>query len=478
MPTLNDLGKQIKAKYPGKYDDLSDLELGRRALARYPSQYADFSGADTSRVTVAAHTRAFPSRKPQEPAAGSAGASTPAGGGASFAGPEPRHEPALVSMLPTAGGIVGGLAGGGAGAAAGGFPALAAGPAGAALGGAGGEAVRELIDRALGIQNVPQTPQEAAGRLLGAGTGQGLVQATGEAVGPALARTGTALMGAALKVAPEAAQTAVREGITATAAGARKLMARLGDYGGRVAAMIRQNPQTFDPTDILNGGGRALVDQVVNDQTGGAPAKWAAFRQLAQDFVARHTDANGAIRPLTAPQLQAFKQQAQDVAGPIFRKMAAGEPLTPLEAANASWHKAMGDYAQQVLENTTPDMIDPRTGKALSLADANRETGNLIKLKDAILPAAKDVGTSARVAGRVFPAAAGATVGAVLPGNRYENAALGAGFGLAGPAALAAATSPQALSSLSLMLANPVLANVLAQIPRAAGAGLTLAQAP
>ncbi len=33
-----ELGKRVKAKYPGQYDDLSDIEVGRKVKARFPGQ--------------------------------------------------------------------------------------------------------------------------------------------------------------------------------------------------------------------------------------------------------------------------------------------------------------------------------------------------------------------------------------------------------------------------------------------------------
>src|SRR5215831_4427225 len=44
MPeTVVDLGKRVKAKYPGQYDDLDDADLGRRVKAKYPGAYDDFT---------------------------------------------------------------------------------------------------------------------------------------------------------------------------------------------------------------------------------------------------------------------------------------------------------------------------------------------------------------------------------------------------------------------------------------------------
>ena len=42
MPTTIDLGRKVKAKYPGVYDDLGDQELGERVRAKYPG-YSDFT---------------------------------------------------------------------------------------------------------------------------------------------------------------------------------------------------------------------------------------------------------------------------------------------------------------------------------------------------------------------------------------------------------------------------------------------------
>ncbi len=44
MPeTVIDLGAKVKAKYPGQYDDLSDVEVGQKVKAKYPIEYSDFT---------------------------------------------------------------------------------------------------------------------------------------------------------------------------------------------------------------------------------------------------------------------------------------------------------------------------------------------------------------------------------------------------------------------------------------------------
>lgn len=48
MPTIIDLGQKVKAKYPGVYDDLSDLEVGEKVKAKYPGSYDDFTDVKDS----------------------------------------------------------------------------------------------------------------------------------------------------------------------------------------------------------------------------------------------------------------------------------------------------------------------------------------------------------------------------------------------------------------------------------------------
>jgi hypothetical protein len=43
MPTLEDLGQKVKAKYPGQYDDLPDADLGAKVKAKFPGAYDDFT---------------------------------------------------------------------------------------------------------------------------------------------------------------------------------------------------------------------------------------------------------------------------------------------------------------------------------------------------------------------------------------------------------------------------------------------------
>lgn len=43
MPDVRELGRKVKAKYPGAYDDLDDADLGRKVKAKFPGAYDDFT---------------------------------------------------------------------------------------------------------------------------------------------------------------------------------------------------------------------------------------------------------------------------------------------------------------------------------------------------------------------------------------------------------------------------------------------------
>ena len=43
MPTVEQLGQRVKAKHPGAYDDMPDVDVGRKVKAKYPGAYDDFT---------------------------------------------------------------------------------------------------------------------------------------------------------------------------------------------------------------------------------------------------------------------------------------------------------------------------------------------------------------------------------------------------------------------------------------------------
>ena len=50
-PDVRELGRRVKAKYPGAYDDLTDEDLGRRVKAKYPGAYDDFTDTPAAQLS-------------------------------------------------------------------------------------------------------------------------------------------------------------------------------------------------------------------------------------------------------------------------------------------------------------------------------------------------------------------------------------------------------------------------------------------
>lgn len=48
---LRALGRTVKAKYPGAYDDLTDEDVGRRVKAKYPGAYDDFTDTAAAQLS-------------------------------------------------------------------------------------------------------------------------------------------------------------------------------------------------------------------------------------------------------------------------------------------------------------------------------------------------------------------------------------------------------------------------------------------
>lgn len=71
MPqTIVDLGKLVKQKYPGAYDDLPDDEVGRKVKAKYPGAYDDFVDSQSAvSVKITSGEVEIPNAadQPQEP---------------------------------------------------------------------------------------------------------------------------------------------------------------------------------------------------------------------------------------------------------------------------------------------------------------------------------------------------------------------------------------------------------------------------
>lgn len=459
------MGELIRLRSPGGKVGVVDVD--RVDVAQLLSK--GFKRAGT--VMIAAHERSMPTPlKRQRGVIQSFPAS--AGGQPTITEPAPAPTPApeehpLVAALPAIGGMVGGTIGGIGGTVAGvGVGGAPGALGGAAVGGAGGEALRQLANHLLGAE-APETSGEALANIGAEGAWQAGQELAGHGVAKVVGLAGRPVMQAALKSTPEAAVAAIKAGLTRTRAGADKLMRLLGEHGERVRIMARRATgmgHEIDPMDLLVSGEKRLDDEVqilgggLGSRMPESASDLGTYQHLSTEFL-RNNVPKG---PLTPSQVEELATKFDKIAEPIWDRIARGDKDIPgVDLARARWYRHMADEMRGWLEKVVPDAIDPKTGRAISLAEQNAYARELIELKKSIMPG-KKAGIAARIAARTAGPAAGAAIGASQPGNRTMNALYGAGAG-------AALTSPEVLSWLALRMNDRVLAQILGQAPRAVG---------
>jgi len=372
------LGQKVRAKYPGVYDDMTDLEVGRRTLAKYPEAYADFGGADSGRIPVRTHERNRPKRKDKLP------------------------------MAADIGGGIGGLLG---------HP-------GAALGGAIGSTVNRLAtDIPAAIQTGEGVnPMDVLGDVVKDAGEQAALNWAGGAVGRGVGKVAKPLMSAALKAAPEVAQIAIREGIAATRAGAAKLGSRIKDISRETRLAVAHAQRAGARLDTNMLASKIEADVLADlGQSSTSANKIPEVNKIKQRFLG----SGGTIQPVKAHQ---YFKSANKAAEPQFVKSANGQMMMlPSDPVEQLWKMHEAKHIGEALTNATR-YAGPGGAQGSKFAELNGKMHELLKLKEVM--DLDDVGLGARLAqqgtSRAAAAATGATRGAAAPGNRGQNAAVGA----------------------------------------------------
>lgn len=347
----------------------------------------------------------------------------------------------LVEALPAAGGLAGGIVGGIGGTIAGvGVGGVPGAVGGATLGGAGGEAAKQLLSPLVGLES-PESSMEAAKDIGVQGAIQGASELAGAGVGAAARFGGRVLMRGALKVAPEGAKTAIAAGITATQGGVKKLGQALGAAGAKARAAAAKATSlglAYHPTDLLHGAQQLAGNAFPQEDM-------AMINALNDRFLNNHTGL------LTPTGLHLIKKELDDLAKPIYAKIARKEPIEAAQLTTAKWAKYVADNARQILNTTVPNY-----------QEANAAAEALIKIEQNVVRAAKKSLVPKLVTGGVGTAAGAVAGAAATPygGNRLHGAEIGAVVG-------AAASTPAAMSKASLLTHAPWLQAILRQIPRA-----------
>lgn len=338
--------------------------------------------------------------------------------------------PTLGAISPEAYGSLGGAAGGFAGRPFGGQPGAIA---GAGLLGGAGEAFAqfqrgEFDPAAIGREGAIQGGFEAAG---------GLALKGAKFVAKPLMRWG-------MKAAPEVATTALREGITATKQGVNKILAKIGETSAealRIATRAGRQGMRYQTADIATELERRMLPGLgVTTQNIAQRNKLA---ELSTNLVRGHPDF------LQPDVLYKLMQDSNAASAPIFKKLAAKEPVAAADLFEAKWHRAFSEHAKELLaliQNRSPGTTGPLANK--TIAELLSRNSELIDVKNAAAPIVrKGKGLGQRLFERSGPAAVGGSIGALSGGDTFEERAK---RGVGGAALAAGITHPAVLTFLAL----------------------------
>lgn len=368
-----------------------------------------------------------------------------------------------VEALPAVGGLVGSVAGAPTG------PVGAAGLA--SVLGAGGEAFRQVLGHAVGLENLPQTSGEAIEQIGKAGTGQAALALGGSGIAKGVAGTGKLASQLALRATPQVAKTAIREGIVATQAGLDAAKAKIGEWGGvmaRIAAKAGQRGVQYQPADVVTEVGKKLVGTF--EGATNIPLLKRKLTSLSSNFLRSYPD-------LITPQtLLKIEQSADRAATKLYRAVGKGEPRASVGLA-AQWHKEIADWARTQLRRL-PDSIDHK-GTAYTMTAAKKVTQEIIKAKDAV---AKVISPGPRFAERAISrtpsTVIGGTIGASVGGLSGDSPGERSLRGIEGALMGAALANPAILSNLGLALNNPLLLSLLRYLPQGGNVALKTTETP
>lgn len=269
----------------------------------------------------------------------------------------------LADWLPAIGGTVGGVAG------------TVGGPAGsiggAVLGGMGGEAYKQLINRARG-RTAPATMTDAGLGIGKEGAIQGASQAVGEAViAPAAKLIGARLMQSAVKpglklltkgdpgATPQVVKTLLNEGVNVTPGGVRKLQTLLSaskqDIAAAIAPVQDVEIPAFRVASRLSDVAKRFGNQVNPN------ADLEAVSQVGENFLQHPAISERGT--LTLEQAQRLKQGTYQQIGKKYGELSGAT----IEAEKAL---ARGLKEEVAAEVPTLDALNERHGQLLEALTA------------------------------------------------------------------------------------------------------------
>ena len=339
-----------------------------------------------------------------------------------------------VSLLPTAGGALGGIVGGIGGTVGGvGVGGVPGAIGGATIGGAAGESAKQLINRARG-KEAPTSPLDAATEIGKEGAIQGVAEGVGGAVMKGIGKGAKAVYRGYLKPslaaknvgkAGEIVETALREGIPVSGGGQAKATNLIGELRQVVDAELQNSPASVDLRQIADKV-RAYAQRY--NRPGADPADFNAVLAVA-DRIDGHPSLGSAIQRVTAQTLDVPVAEANQVKRTL-QETASASYGTPNASATKQATKVGAREARLAVEGATGGpsgtvaSLNARESKLIDVARSVRQAvereANQSKLYGVKTLASATVGGAdyARNGDPVSAIAKGAATRAILsPGN-------------------------------------------------------------
>jgi len=373
-----------------------------------------------------------------------------------------------VDALPAVGGMVGGALGSLSGIPTLGLGTVPGAITGATILGGGGEAARQLINRARG-REAPSTPTEAATGIGLQGGAQGLMEGAGQAAMPILERAGQAVYRGYLKPSlarvnlPKAAQivkTAIDENLPMTSAGLSRANELIGQLSAKVDSILSSaQGRTVNLQEVANDV-RAWAKRMY-DRPGRDPNDYQAVLKVA-DRIDSHPSVGAPSPTQVGPQLPTADLPTANVIKRDLQQSAADKFGVPGVTAETAGEKYASSAMRRGIEAQAPEVgpVNMRDSKLIDTARAlARATG-----RDANRD--KIIGTRAIVGGMLGGAIGG---GAGYEGGRStpETALATAVGSIVGTLGLSPAVATRA-AILATKIGQQVPGTAVADIARAA----------
>lgn len=320
----------------------------------------------------------------------------------------------------------------------------------AGLGGGLGSAMEQGQGALLGF------PMEGVGDIGGDAAEQAGLQATGGILTKGAGLMGKFGMNMALRFTPEAAQVALKEGITATGQGLRKLLSRVTETSKAEQQIVKQAAGHGigwrDPVSIA----RQTFQEVASTLEGAPRDELRKLGTLYNKFL---DDNKQDINPVN---LLKKRQYYDKMAASSHKAIKGGQKV--VEDVSDAWNRAMANNVRKALQTDIPAIKDPTvyekiTGKATTPAE-------LQKLAESVRQVVGQGPAMRRIAKRLALPATTTTIGAGQAAARGQDWKVGAMEGAVAGAAL----DPAIMSFLGFHAQNPFLGLLLQNLVKGGAA--------